>query len=156
MRWIGVLLTLLIVSPADPAPNVVIICSQSSWVPTFSPLESWLENGDYDYEGSRPWRVEVVTRSDSSSVKSYLNTTWSALQQQGGGDLFAIYAVDPSFVAYPVARMIYDPEVAGADIGWGDYVASYDNFVDLNGDGLVEAMTQESSDASGLDRLFCI
>ncbi len=123
------------------APNLVIVSSDPSWTSAFMPLTAWLEGCEYDHEGGRAWRCEIAVRTDSSSVREYLGSRWGDLQQEGGGDLFAVIVVDPSHVSHPIARMIHDPEVAGESIGWGPYVASYDNFADMTGDGHVDVIS---------------
>jgi hypothetical protein len=125
---------------ADDAPNFVIICADETWIAAFSPLKAYLE-ADWDWEGDRTWKVEIIALSDSSTVRAALAGYHDALQQSGGGDLFAMIVEDPSHSSLIPQRMIYDPEVAGADIGWGDYVPSDDLYCDLGDDGTVEVIT---------------
>lgn len=139
---IGLLPALLLLASSPSLaqdPSYVIIVRDVSWIPAFNPLVAWLE-ADYDFEGDRPWVVEVVYQPNSAAAQGYIQARYAALQSSGGGDLFGMLACDPSQSQHFEQLMIYSPEIAGADLGWGDYVPSWDNYNDFELDGTVETM----------------
>jgi hypothetical protein len=52
--------------------------------------------------------------------------------------LMGMIVEDPSVTQTFDLQQIYSPEVAGADLGWGDYVPGWDNYCDFDGDHVPE------------------
>jgi len=130
---------LLAAAIATAEPNYVIIVPDPGWAAPFEPLVDWLE-AHGDREGDRAWEVEVVHLTDTEAARAYIGERDAALQASGGGELFGMLVGDPSHLDHFEQLQIHAPEIAGADLGWGDHVPSWDNYNDADGDGIPETI----------------
>jgi hypothetical protein len=120
--------------------NYVIIVPDADWVGAFKPLENRLE-AEWDVEGDHPWVVDELVMTDSTAIRATLISLYTDLQTQNGGDFFVLLVGDPGNTPAPSPRQIYDPAVAGYDLGWGEYVPHDDLYADLKDDGLLDVIT---------------
>lgn len=131
--------------------NVLYIVHDAAWIPEIQPLVDVRQNFDYDRETGRLWSVEVKSMAwiratypgpDSAAVEAYI----AQRRSQCIGDLFVMLvgdANDPYHAGqeglnHIPMRYLYDPEVAGADIGWSNYVSTDDLYGDLDGDRVLD------------------
>lgn len=137
--------------PSRSSPNVLYLVHDDTWIPALQSLVEARETLDYDFEGGRAWDIEVrsmdwvranFTGPDTAAVKAYV----SQRRAQCDGDLFVMlvgdandpYTTGQSELDHIPMRYIYDPEIAGSELGWGDHVPTDDLYADPTGSGALD------------------
>lgn len=123
------LLLLLAAGPVAAQVDYIIIVKDAAWIPAFNPLVNWLNSHGH--------QAEALYLADGAAARAHIRARQAALQSSGKV-LMGMLVEDPSESLRFDLQQIYHPEVAGADLGWGDYVPSWDNYNDFDGDHVPE------------------
>lgn len=123
------LLSLLMAVPVQAQVDYTIIVKDPAWLPSFTPLVDCL--------GEQGYQAEALCLPDGAAARAHIQLRQSALTPSGRM-LLGMLVEDPSVSQQFDLQQIHSPELAGADLGWGEYVPSWDNYNDFDGDHVPE------------------